>query len=268
MVLLFCFLGGTIISTSLLDNPISYIYFKNDFHSIISKVTDGYNQESVCIYIYRYKNDDSVRNSDFEFELNEALDLPDNTVCYIDDISIPHSWYSIEDFNNKLYIQRTYGGMRIDGTIITIPIGNYNASRLASTIRSLVQTKHRDPNYPDDDMTCTYENSRGTITFGATFEFQILFDLKAIALTTDYGNSFVWVDNSNEMAHIDMTDLRSINELIRHYSTEKNFGTTCESVFIDVLNVHNIYIHSNLSNYHSIGVRSESTIIKQSNSFN
>ena len=29
--------------------------------------------------------------------------LPDNTVCYIDDISIPHTWYTIEEnLNNTL----------------------------------------------------------------------------------------------------------------------------------------------------------------------
>ena len=28
----------------------------------------------------RYKTNDSVSNSDFKFELKEALDLPDNTV--------------------------------------------------------------------------------------------------------------------------------------------------------------------------------------------
>ena len=42
-----------------------------------------------------YKTNDSIGNSDFKFELQEALDLPDNAVCYIDDISIPHSWYTI-----------------------------------------------------------------------------------------------------------------------------------------------------------------------------
>ena len=52
----------------------------------------------------RYKTSDSVSNSDFKVELKEALDLPENTVCYIDDISIPHSWYTIEDYNNTLYI--------------------------------------------------------------------------------------------------------------------------------------------------------------------
>ena len=86
-----------------------------------------------------YKANDSIGNSDLKFELQEALDLPDNTVCYIDHISIPHPWYTIEDLNNKLYTQRTYGGFRIDGTVITIPVGNYNASGLASTVHDLVQ---------------------------------------------------------------------------------------------------------------------------------
>ena len=29
----------------------------------------------------RYKSNGSVSNSDFKFEIKEALDLPDNTVC-------------------------------------------------------------------------------------------------------------------------------------------------------------------------------------------
>ena len=40
----------------------------------------------------RYKTNGSVSDSGFKFELNEALGLGENTVCYIDDISIPHTW--------------------------------------------------------------------------------------------------------------------------------------------------------------------------------
>ena len=40
----------------------------------------------------RYKTNGSISNSDFKFELKEALGLPDNAVCYVDNISIPHSW--------------------------------------------------------------------------------------------------------------------------------------------------------------------------------
>ena len=39
-----------------------------------------------------------------KLELKEPLDLPDNTACYVDDISIPHTWRTIESHNNKFYI--------------------------------------------------------------------------------------------------------------------------------------------------------------------
>ena len=35
-----------------------------------------------------FRTKDSVSNSDFKVELKEAIDLPENTVCYVDDISI------------------------------------------------------------------------------------------------------------------------------------------------------------------------------------
>ena len=47
---------------------------------------------------------DSNSDGDFKLELKEPLDLPDNTVCYVDDISIPHTWGTIESHNNKFYI--------------------------------------------------------------------------------------------------------------------------------------------------------------------
>ena len=52
----------------------------------------------------RFRIRDSNSDSDFKFESKEALDLPDNTVCYIDDTSIPHTWRTIEPHNNEFYI--------------------------------------------------------------------------------------------------------------------------------------------------------------------
>ena len=47
----------------------------------------------------RFRTNDSDSNGDFKFELIEALELPANTVCYVDDISIPHTWETIEAYN-------------------------------------------------------------------------------------------------------------------------------------------------------------------------
>ena len=55
------------------------------------------------IYIdSRHKTRDSASNSDFIFQLTETISTPPNCVCYIDDIIIPHTWYGIEYYNNKL----------------------------------------------------------------------------------------------------------------------------------------------------------------------
>ena len=121
-----------------------------------------------------YKTNDSVSNSGFKFEIKgEALDLHENTVCYIDGISIPHSWYSIEDLNSKLYIKRIYDDTQTTGTILTIPVGNYNTARLASTVQNLLRGRYDgDINFPNDEMTCTYENARGTINTSANNTLQ------------------------------------------------------------------------------------------------
>ena len=153
---------------------------------------------------------------------------------------------------------------RMEGSVITIPIGNYNASRLASTINDLVQQSYTDPNYPDDEMTCTYDSARGTIKITATFEFQILLDFRTMALTLERGNSFVCVDSNNVETSIDVNNLCSINENLRNYEHDPNFGTTYEYGFIDLLNVHSIHIHCpNLGHYNTVGVRGENSIIKK-----
>ena len=87
----------------------------------------------------RYRTSDSKSDSDFKFELKEAIDLPENTVCYVDDISIPHSWYTVEeDYKNRLYIEHENSSIPegFDWMVFEIPSGNYNGSSLASAIQT------------------------------------------------------------------------------------------------------------------------------------
>ena len=55
---------------------------------------------------------------------------------YIYDISIPRTWYTIETYNNQLYIE-TANNSITNGTTITLPNGNYTASSLASTLTTI-----------------------------------------------------------------------------------------------------------------------------------
>ena len=47
-----------------------------------------------------------------------------------------------------------------------------------------------DINFSNDEMTCTYENARGTIKISANNPFQILYDSEAIYLKENSGPSF------------------------------------------------------------------------------
>ena len=47
----------------------------------------------------------SGTSSDFTVDLPETVQLEDNMLCQIHEVSIPHSWYSINDTNNNLYFR-------------------------------------------------------------------------------------------------------------------------------------------------------------------
>ena len=108
----------------------------------------------------RYKTPNSNSHSDFTFELKQTIDLPNNVACYIDDIVIPHCWYSIESFNNKLYFQEhdtlvdTY-----KERILTLTSQNYSGTSLATAISNALSGASLTATY-----TVTYNTTKGTIT--------------------------------------------------------------------------------------------------------
>ena len=207
----------------------------------------------------RYKTSDSVSNSDFKFELKEQIDVPDNTVCYIDDISIPHSWYTVENYINKLYIENTNSDFTLTAAVLTIPEGNYTATNLASTLQSVLQTT-----FPNENFTCVYNTARGNITITAIRSFRIYTDEQVVQLTNSIGVEFPgWVDQNNQPITVDVNNLMSMNEVLRN--SENNLAdVTFETGFIDLLNVHNIYIHCpNIGHYNCVGVRGENSIVKK-----
>ena len=227
----------------------------------------------------RYKSSDSVSNSDFKFEINEALDLPDNTYCYIDDICIPHSWYTVEDFNNTLYIAAkiyiyygtTYATPKYQGYALKLSNGNYTGLSLANEIQEKLQTS-----IPDLAFTCSYTIATGKISIkaGVGKEFKVLTNFLVSSIDPGTPDPWRgWRDNNDNVITVDTSNLNSINEVLRNTSGIYDgtwapgmdpLDTEFTSEFLDLLNVHNIYIHSStLGHYNSIGVRGENTIIKK-----
>ena len=56
----------------------------------------------------RFKTADSKGDTDFIVELPKTFNVPEDVVCYINDIAIPVSWATIRSRNNKLYFRVTF----------------------------------------------------------------------------------------------------------------------------------------------------------------
>ena len=94
--------------------------------------------------------------------------------------------------------------------------------------------------FPNDKFSCVYNVSVGTITISSTMDFRKMTDGFVKTLQGISG----WYGNSNEeTGRPDYNNLRSINEVLR-YSTQASPGTSFETGFNDLLNVHKIYTHS------------------------
>jgi len=87
----------------------------------------------------RMKTIDSNSDSDFKFELSQSLTLPKNTTCYIDDITIPHSWYNVDTTNNRLYVYANHGANSIYA-ILYLNVGNYNGLTLVGELNRVFNT--------------------------------------------------------------------------------------------------------------------------------
>ena len=51
----------------------------------------------------RFKAGDSNSDSDFTIEFSRTINVPDDTIAYINDIVLPVSWSTNDERHNKLY---------------------------------------------------------------------------------------------------------------------------------------------------------------------
>ena len=56
----------------------------------------------------RFKTLESNTDSEFTIQLPRTWTIPDDTVCYIDDVCIPVSWSTVGDKSNIIYVNVTF----------------------------------------------------------------------------------------------------------------------------------------------------------------
>jgi hypothetical protein len=191
----------------------------------------------------KWKTSDSASHSDFKFELDTSLNLPNNTVFYIDDICIPHSWYNVDETSNQLYVYSEGNGPCI---IYSIPANNYNGITLKdalNTVFSLIT--------PNMQLQALYNVGTNKLTIqtnssSTTFKILTNEDLKK-------------PNNGWSGASYDKNKPNSINNLIGNTgSTSDTFtqGSSYISGFLNFNGLRNIYIcSSNLCAMNIVGPR-------------
>ena len=121
-------------------------------------------------------------------------------------------------------------------------------------------------------MTCSHNTSTGKLTIkaGTGQLFKVLSDFQVSSIDPALPEPWMgWTDNNDTVISVDVNNSQSINEVLRNTSLLSwgpmyPLDTEFTSVFLDLLNVHNICIHCpNIGHYNSVGVRGESSLIQK-----
>ena len=92
-----------------------------------------------------YKSRDSISSSSLKIVLPETISFPDNSAFYLDDVSTPNSWYTVEEnVNDGLYLHVSPISPDEDGTgvaynIVSISAGIHNDSEIAIELQTKIE---------------------------------------------------------------------------------------------------------------------------------
>ena len=202
-------------------------------------------------------------SSDFTIDLPETVQLEDNMLCQIHEVSIPHSWYSINSTNNNLYFRHQVIPPGVIAGItyrkVVIPEGNYTAVDVAQTIEIalnlLVDTVDRPNTY-----SLIYNSSTNKITISSNYStviFVVLTDGEIAPVAGVFSDP------------VDVNSLNSINRVIGNTTPATDAYTNVAPYttnFIDLVPFKSLYLHCNeISNYNQLTVAGNSSIIKKIN---
>lgn len=187
----------------------------------------------------RFKTSNSKSDTDFTVDLPQNYHFPENTVFYIDDVSIPVSWTMIQEGrNNKLYFF-------VNGVykVAELTSGNYNVVTLNNEIVNKMNAVLGEPLFASNPDTT---NNKIQITCLGTMVLEILTDEQL------YASGY-------------KAPLQSCNDVLRnttvgYYGIDNPFISN----YIDLYPIRNLYlVSSNLGNFNTMSVSGFSNIIKK-----
>ena len=206
----------------------------------------------------------SGSSSNFRVELPETLQADNGVHCYIHEVTLPNSWYSIQSgLNNILYFYSSpivpdEDNTNVHWIAVALAEGVYTGTELATELKSKINGIVDNVNF-SKTYEVTYSVKTNKITISSNYadrQFAVLTD-EQIQIIYE---SYVWVGS------FDVNDLKSVNEVLGNYQMNVyQYGNAYVSGYVNLQPIRNIYIHSSqLSNYNQVNLRTgDSTIVKK-----
>ena len=196
------------------------------------------------IYIdTRFKTNDSRSHSEFNIDLPTTLLMPEDTGFYIDDVCIPHAWYTVnENVNDQVHFFVSHDGLRS----ATVPEGIYNITNLAAAIAQAMNAS----------MTNNYFES----------EAELKTNVIRISLRPDFADRDWRIATDDELKFRNKTTelARSMDGLIKNFVSHGHNNQDFVSGYIDLVPIRNLYLSaSGLGNFNTMTITGDRNIIKK-----
>jgi hypothetical protein len=203
----------------------------------------------------------SGSSTDFRYQLPTSVNFPQGTVCYASAVSLPHSWYNVEEgVSDRLYVIETRTVSSVAQRrcrVLTIPSGNYTSLTLPTAVATALNagTSLTGCSYAVD-----YVASRGILRIqlsgtDGTARFRLPSEDE---LTSASWRSAEWTGTADAY---NITDPDTMGDLLRLPGTS-TATTLLETGLLDVSPIHVLYLHSNLASFDTWGPRGEQDIIQ------
>lgn len=220
------------------------------------------------IYIdSKHRTKDSVSTSHFKYDLPESFLMPDNCGFYVADVTIPHSWYTIEHgINDRFYLHVSNDNANVnirpnENFAMILDSKQYTGAELATELTAKMTARLTGTAYAGG-LTATYSAATQTISIATSFTDMTFKVLTADDIATKRNGEWVSSDNYNEN---DPCDINS--EMLKLTSGNASYNTHTNpfvSGYLNLQPIRNLYLHSsNIGSYNTIGLYGCRTIIKK-----
>ena len=208
----------------------------------------------------KYRTEQSTSSSDFSIELNENLELPDDTSLYVTDISIPAVWKTTEvGFYECMYVMVFNGDTLVNNFRHYLGNKIYFAEQLCFDI---VEGMNNNTTDLSAGGIFVYSYSSATRTIEIKVKDGLPYTIK-IPTDTELGNYVNGVWDTGQ-SNYDNRKPVSINNLLSNFVPTNPIATWTSS-YLNLVPFRYVFITSNaLSDYHYSAPNSySSSIIKK-----